>query len=185
MKELFDLLSQKERKILGLLCLFFAVALLFYFLFALGERGRYFRSLDSLSAKKKNFQKINQSKTQKENEWLRWEEAHRDMNELKTEYFYSEDMVVHQLRRDIQQIFDDIGIRVPALNYEYTEFENEKIKKIKVSFTMTTSYFSLKRFIDSVERFPKFLVIEKVDFLDTNDRGGFRLNIALAGYYES
>lgn len=186
MKELINLLNQKERKILGLLCLMLFAALLLYLLFALMEGGRFAHSQEALSVKNKEYQKINASKTDKEREWLRWEETHLDLADLKEKYFYSESLGITQLRRDLQRIFDEVGVRAPSLNYEYSDFEEAKIKKVKVSFNITASYFSLKRFIDTIEKFPRFLIIEKVDFLDTdNQSGGFRLSFALAGYYDT
>ena len=186
MKELINLLNQKERKILGLLCLLLFAALLFYLLFALMEKGRFVHSQEALSVKTREYKKIGASKTDRELEWLKWEEAHRDLAELKEKYFYSESQGITQLRRDLQRIFNEVGVRASSLNYEYSEFEEARIKKVKVSFNIAASYFSLKRFIDTIERFPRFLVIEKIEFLDTdNQSGGFRLSFALAGYYET
>jgi len=55
-----------------------------------------------------------------------------------------------------------------------------------ISFDIKGSYLSLKRFIHSVEEFPKFLLIEKIDFLNIDARGNvLELRVVLAGYYES
>jgi hypothetical protein len=44
----------------------------------------------------------------------------------------------------------------------------------------------MKKFIFEVERHPKFLMIEKIDFEDISAQGGeIELVIILAGYYES
>jgi hypothetical protein len=70
--------------------------------------------------------------------------------------------------------------------YGYVEFKGETIKKINVTFDIKGSYLSLKRFIHSVEEFPKFLLIEKIDFLNIDARGNvLELRVVLAGYYES
>jgi len=57
---------------------------------------------------------------------------------------------------------------------------------VMVSFNFKGSYFSLKRFLSSVEEFPKFLIIEKIDFINIETQSGILgLRILLAGYYES
>jgi hypothetical protein len=44
----------------------------------------------------------------------------------------------------------------------------------------------LKGLIQLVEEFPKFLIVEKIDFLEIDDRSSIlELKIVLAGYYES
>ena len=55
MKEIFDLLNDTEKKILGFLCLFLGVVLLFFLVISLPQRGSYFRALSSLSAKQKEY----------------------------------------------------------------------------------------------------------------------------------
>jgi hypothetical protein len=43
----------------------------------------------------------------------------------------------------------------------------------------------LKKFIHALEGLQKFLVIERIDFVNTETQaGGFRLSMSLAGYYE-
>jgi hypothetical protein len=61
-----------------------------------------------------------------------------------------------------------------------------KIKKVSATFNLRGSYVSLKRFIHTVEEFPKFLLIERIDFLDIDTaRDALVLRVVLAGYYES
>lgn len=186
MKELFNLLTLRERRILGLLCLLLLSSLLFFIFCATAEKGRYFRSLETFSLEKNALQKIESGRDQKEKEWQEWQKAFQDMNELKNKYFYYEKDGITQLRRDLQKIFVEVGLQVSSIKYDYTDFEAEKMKKVKVSFDVTGSYLSLKKFLYSVEVLPKFLVIERIDFLNNDSQsGGFKLIISLAGYYES
>ena len=66
--------------------------------------------------------------------------------------------------------------------------QSSKVKSISIrlgeEIIISGSYFFLKRFIDAVEKLPRFLVVEKIDFLDTSVDGSFlALKINLAGYY--
>jgi hypothetical protein len=90
MKNIFNAISQKERRILELLCLILGLALFFYTFFALGIKRSYSRSEDLLSAVQRDFQTAETSKSQKAMESQKWETARLDMQELKNTYFYSE-----------------------------------------------------------------------------------------------
>lgn len=186
MKELFDLLDRGERKVLGLLCLLTLLSLLTFAFIGLREKKVCLRSFESLEAQKKQLQKIDLGREEKEREWQQWQQTFLDLAEVKGMYFYGEKEVVRQLRRDLQKLFNRAGIPVSSLSYDYAELEKEKTRLIKVSFTVAASYPLLKEFIQGVEAFPKFLVLEKIDFLNIDaETGAFRMKIVLAAYYES
>lgn len=188
MKKIFDLLDDKEKKTLIVLCVMITGVVLFLLLISLSQRRSYFNALSSHTAKQRDYEELNKTKIENEEEWIRWQEARGDMDELKKTYFYDDDKEgFEQLRLDLEQLLSKARINVSSRKkYDYVEFKGETIKKVNVTFDIKGSYLSLKRFIHSVEEFPKFLLIEKVDFLNI-DAGGnvLELRVVLAGYYES
>jgi virulence-associated protein VapD len=186
MRELFNLLEDKEKKTLRVLIVFLAVAMLFLLLVSLPMKRNYSRSLSLQETKQSEYQHFSEITQQKENEWRQWQVAFSDIDDLKKSHFYSGKDAIKQMRIDIQRILNRARIPASQKKYSYTEFKKEKIKKMSVSFNVRGNYQSLKRFIQSVEEFPKFLIVEKVDFLDIDDAGSvLELKIILAGYYES
>ena len=188
MKKIFDLLDDKEKKILLVLCVMIAGVVLFLLLVSLSQRRGYFKALSSHSVKQKDYEQLDKTKVEKEGEWIRWQDARGDMDELKKKYFYDDDKEgFERLRLDLEQLLNKARINVSSRKrYNYVEFKGETIKKINVTFDIKGSYLSLKRFIHSVEEFPKFLIIEKIDFLNIDARGNvLELRVVLAGYYES
>jgi Tfp pilus assembly protein PilO len=186
MRELFNLLPGRERRRLELLTLLLGISLLFLVFISLGEKRSYFSSLNALGVRQKSYQKLDQTRTERKKEWAKWEGTRGDLEELKKTYFYRDTDVVNQLRLDLQQIFDEAGVHVSQFKYEYGEAKGEAVKKVSVRFSLACSYFSLKRFLDAVERFPRFLFLEKIDFVKTSDSGdSLELNMVLTGYYES
>ena len=184
MKNIFNSISQKERKILGLFCLILGLALFFYVFFALGIKRSYFRSEDLLSAVQGDFQAAETSTAKKTMESQKWEMAQQDMKELQGSHFYSDLEWVKELRTDLQHILETSRIQHAGKKFEYEFFEKEKIQKVNVEFTVTGRYVSLKEFIHAVESFQKFLMIERIDFLDIDPLGrGIKLKIQLAGYH--
>lgn len=186
MKEIFNFLNDKEKKILRFLCFLLAGVVLFLLLFSLPQRKGYFNALSSLTVKQKEYQHFNKISKERKREWLQWQEARRDMDDLRTKYFYDNKEIIKRLRLDLEKLLNEARIHVSRKKFDYAEFKKEEIKKVNVSFNIKGSYLSLKRFIHSVEKFPKFLFVEKIDFLDI-DSGGrvLELKIVLAGYYES
>jgi len=184
MREIFNILDQKERKVIGFLCLLVLGALFLLFIVALGEKRNYFQTLHSLADKKESHQKFIQTQNQKKEEWLRWQEAGHDIDKIGENYFYKDNDVFQQIRLDLRKIFNQAGIHASRIKYDYAEIEDNKVKKVNVSFNLRGSYFSLKRLLDAVEEFPKFLFIEEINFLNIEAQGGtLELRILLAGYY--
>ena len=187
MKELFDLLDRNERKILILLCVVLAVALIFHFGFAVKQKKDYSHSTESLPNQQKEFAKMKELNREIKAEWLSWDEAKRDIAEIEKNYLYSENEKINQLRLDLREIFRAAKVRVISdLLFDYADWDDERLKKVRVNFTMAGFYFALKRFIHQVEIHPKFLMIERIDFRDIDTQTGrVELQVELAGYYEN
>jgi len=70
------------------------------------------------------------------------------------------------------------------LSYSYTDQEKEKVRTTLITFTYSGTYAGLKRLLAVVQAFPKFLVIEKLEFPRTGSGGGgLSAKMTLAGYY--
>lgn len=186
MKEIIDSLNDKEKKTLVLLCLLVAAAFLFLLLISLPQKADFSQTLSSLAAKEKEYELPSRKSFERKEEWLRWQEAQRDLEELKAKYFYDDKKGFGRLRLDLQQLFDEAGIHVPRIKYDYSELKKEKARKVMISFNLRVSYLSLKRFVNAVEAFPKFLFVEEVDFLEVDSsRETLELKVVLTAYYET
>jgi len=187
MKELFDLLEKSERKILVLLCVFLAAALIFHQGFALKQKKAYSYSAESLSTLQKEFANIEELNREIKMKWLQWDETKRDIADIEKKYFYKGNKNINQLRLDLRRIFRKAKIRVISdLVFDYTDWEVEKLKIVHVHFAMAEPYGALKSFIHQVEIHPKFLMIERIDFREIDTQSGrIELQIGLVGYYEN
>jgi Tfp pilus assembly protein PilO len=186
MKEIFEGLNEGERKQLSLLSLGLVLVLSFLFIASLGQRRGYLGALGDLKAREKETADIEKTRVASAEEWGRWEQAYRDIEDLKKTSFFKEEQGVNELRLDLQKILAESGITARSLRYNYISLSKEKLNKINVIFTFTGSYMILKKFLDAVERFPKFLLLEKIDFIKISGEGNLlELRIFLAGYNES
>lgn len=185
MNGIFELFERKERRILGGLCLFLILALFYLFVVALGTKRSYHESLDLLADKKERARKIQETRREKNTEWLKWHKTLRDIEELKAGYFYREEEGISPLMRDIDQILKSEGIHVSQKRYDYADLEEGLYRIVRVTFETDGSYSALKKFIHSVEAFPRFLVVQKIDFLNVDPFSGrLKVRLALVAYYE-
>lgn len=184
MNGIFELFEQKERRILGGLCLFLILALFYFFVVAHGAKRSYYESLDILADKKERARKIEGTRMEKNAEWLKWQKTLNDVEELKANYFYKEEEGISPLMRDTDQILNSARIRVSQKRYDYADLEEGLYRVVRVTFETAGSYRALKKFIHSVEAFPRFLVVQKIDFLDVDPfSGGLKVRVALVAYY--
>jgi hypothetical protein len=184
MNALFDLLDDKERRTLVRFGLAAVVALVLF----LAVFGRFRIGLEKEKANSFRVHeatlRIVKSRDDAKVQWQRWEDAGKDLAELRMSYFYDESLGIQPLRQDLQKIFAQAGTIVTDLDYNYADMEKEKVRKTLVSFTYSGTYAGLKRLLAVIQAFPKFLVIEKLEFPRTGS-GGERLSakMTLAGYY--
>ena len=187
MKELFDLLTKRERKVLVLLCSLFIAGLLFHQGIALKKKLAYDHAVQSLPDRQNEYAQILEANKGIKFEWSRWDEARQDIEDIQNSYFYRGNGSISQLRLDLRKIFRASNIRVVSdLIFDYADWEEEDLKRVRVNFTMAGPYNALKRLIHQIEIHPKFLMIERIDFRDIDTQSGrVELNIVIAGYYEN
>lgn len=184
MNVLFDLLNDRERRTLGRLGLAVAVALAVCLIVVVRFRVGLEREKADSFRLHETTQKTVQARDAAQAEWKRWEDAGRDLAELRANFFYEEETGAQTLRKDLEKIFAQAGTVITNIDYGYADLEKEKVRRTQVTFTYSGTYAGLKKLLAVIEAFPKFLVIEKLEFPRTGS-GGERLNakMTLAGYY--
>jgi len=184
MKDLFETLGEKEKARLQLLGLLFLVALFIFLFVSLGQRRSYYLLVDQLGARENAAAAAADKRAQGIAGWEQWEQTLKDIQTLKDSFFYHGEEAVNELRLDLEKLFLEAGINSRSFRYNYANVEEGRIGRISITFNFTGTYPILKRFIQTLERFPKFLLLEKIDF-QTIGGGGtvLELRIILAGYY--
>ncbi len=185
MSGLTDLLDRKEQRALAGLGLFLVLGLLALFVFSLGERRDYFRNQAELADQEKRFAEIDGRRQKSKSGWSAWEEARKDIQDVRKNWLYSEQEGIKQLTLDVHKILGEAGMGTTGFQYEYLDMREEYLRRVNVSFQVSGTYPALKRLLDEVEKFPKFLMIDRVDFTNSFDEGNrIELRIVMAGYYD-
>jgi len=184
MNALFDLFNDAERRKLDRLGLIALIALVVFVILFVRLRGGLEKERTASLRLRESSEIAVKARDEARIEWKRWEEAVRDLAELRTSYFYDENAGVQVLRQDLQKIFAQAGTTVANIDYGYSNMEKEQVRKTVVTFTYAGTYAGMKRLLAVLEGFPKFLVIEKVDFPKTGAGSGLlSAKLTLAGYY--
>jgi len=186
MKELFKLLTDREKRTLSVLAGAAVLVLLLFLFVSLGALRSYGRSEASLTKLTTELGKARESWNRASAESGRWDEAKGDLEAFRTKYFYDDKQGIRDLRLDLEKVFAEAGIRVSQIGYKYANLEKGKARKVVAAFTFRGNYATLKTFLAVIERFPKFLILERIDFPNTGSvTGSLELKIELAGYYET
>ncbi len=185
MKELIDRLTERERTflsaLLGASILFLALALFVF----IQERPAARRASLRLDEARRTQLALSRQWRATEEEWRQWKRAETDLAALEAGPLYKGEAGYRDFRLDLQAMFDQAGIMVDDLSFSYAEFPKTGMRRMNASFAFSGTYASLKAFLDRVERRPRLLSVEKVDFLDIGRRpGGLDLRLTMAGYHE-
>jgi Tfp pilus assembly protein PilO len=185
MSAIFDRLDDREKRTLERLVAAVLLAAALFLTLALRQKAAYFDARDNLVKLREESRRAEKAQAETKAEWLRWQEARRDLDSFRGTYYYAEKTVFQAVRLDLQHIFNQAGMNVPGISYRYSDIEKVPVKKVLIAFNYSGTYADLKRFLAIVERFPKFLAVEKIDFQKTDeDSGLLNLKLTLAGYYE-
>ncbi len=186
MKDLISLLDMRERRLVAWMgAVLGAGACLFIFLAvrAGAQAGRMARAFDAASVQAKA---IDAGREEARVSRDAWAQAQKDIATLKGAWMYDPKDAVRALRLDLERIFESSGIAASDIVYGYVTVPRTRLQKMTAEFRFQANYATLKRLLDVVERYPKLLMAEKVDFLSIGKPPGtLELRVTLAGYYEN
>jgi hypothetical protein len=185
MKDLFDLLTERERRVAAVCGAVLAVAACILIAAAVRTRGAAVRAAADLGAAEASYQVLDRERNAVRTDWQAWTNARKDLATLKEIRFYDAAKGLQDLRLDLQRIFDASGFAATDVSYAYTDLVKGVVQKVTADFRFTANYAGLKRLLDAVERHSRFLHTERVDFLSmTKQPGVIDLRVSFAGYYE-
>ncbi|MFH1945611.1 MAG: hypothetical protein ABIK95_08310 [Acidobacteriota bacterium] len=184
-KGLYDRLNGREKLLFGAGIGLFAAALLFLFFIASHSKREYHRAMKQEQLVRQRVEALEQELSKRREALNTWDSALEDLQTLRDNHLYSREEALLQIRLDMEKIFQANDIFIPDLEYDYETSPDSGLGFIKLGFIMTTDYNRLKRFIHAVESFPRFLMLEKIDFLEIDSGSGrLRLKLHVTGCYE-
>lgn len=185
MKELFSLLTLKERRVASTAGAVFGAAAILFLFVGLRERAVAGRAASALAGAEANVQALGRARNEAKREWQAWADAQKDLEAVKTSRLYPGRTAIQDLRLDLQRILDDVGVAAEDMTYGYLEVVKESLQAVIVEFRFSSNFATLIRLLNAVEGHPRFLHVAKIDFLNIgNPPGSLNLRVGLIGYYE-
>lgn len=184
MKELIEFLTDAEKKIVKFILAILALSFIFFIFTLIWPRNQAAEVEARLNAQRKSFEQAKEAKDKSEQLWWQWSEASRQLEELRSKWYYRGEESLGQIRLDLEEIFHQAGLSLPALQYNYHHLEKSKVKKISFNLRVSTSYLYLRELLARLESFPKFLLVEDIDFQKVGESGSnLDLRLVVSAYY--
>lgn len=184
MKIIIDLLTAKEKKIIQLMLLFSILSFLFFIFTLTWPRTQLSKLETRLASQKKSLEQAKEARDKSEQQWLLWSEASHQLEELKSKWYYQAEEGLRQLRLDLEEIFSQAGIELPALQYHYQDLEKGQVRKVSFNLRLRVSYPNLRELLALLETFPRFLFLEDLDFQGVSEGGtNLDLRLIISAYY--
>ncbi len=184
MAKWIDFLNHKERQDLRRLSLVAGVLILglvFSLFFWSHRLNTVKKEAGSLTA---DLEKITRQSDQNRLELKRWQETLKDLEQLEKSVFYSGSNSLEAFRQDLEKLFQQAGLTMPPVSYQYDEEGKKQFQRRSASFGARFSYPALKKFLFSVETWPRFLVLDQLNFQKIDNVSGIlELKMTLSGFY--
>jgi hypothetical protein len=183
MRELIELLNDRERQFLKIFLLGLCLCLVLLIFVLSWEKSRVENVKTELINRQKSLEQAQEARDKSQQLWRQWSEASRNLETLRENWYYQGEEGLRQMRLDLSQVMKASGLTLPPIQYSYQDLEKGKIKKVSFNFRLRASYFALRDLIGQLESFPKFLLLEHLDFQAVEANGGsLDLRLVVAGY---
>jgi Tfp pilus assembly protein PilO len=184
MPQWIDFLSPKERKRLLRLSLVAGalILLLVFFVFFWSHSLNAVREeAGKLTA---DLEKITRQNDQSQLELKRWQVTRKDLEEMENSAFYSGTDSLEAFRQDLEKLFQQAGLTMPPVSYQYDEMGKKQFRRLSASFALRFSYPAFKKFLYVVEAWPRILLLDQINFQKVDSVSGIlELRMILSGFY--
>lgn len=181
MMELFDLLDERERRIVSVLAA--VCGALFVLLLIFGVRARVGAGRSALrrAAIEAEWSTADRDRNSAVSEWTRWTRAETDFEELRRTWFYDRSRGIQTMRSDLGDVLKKAGVAAVEIVYGEIEVIKGRLRRFSVGFSWSGSYPSFRRLLETLEAHPRALFVSKVDFRVIVE-GRVEAAITLEGY---
>src|SRR5512135_3017719 len=121
MSALSEVLNDKEKRTLVRLAAAAAVMAVLFALIWVRERGASSAVRAELAQLQTQSVEAKKQLARARLEEAQWREARRELDSFRGTYFYSDKNGIEALRLDLERIFEQAGMRAPAMDYRYAD----------------------------------------------------------------
>ncbi len=105
--------------------------------------------------------------------------AQRTRDDLLHRQFLPEDRGFPAVRDALETMALQAGLRAQNFTYAYETIKVPPVQGLSVQFAVTGGYEQIRRFIQSIETAPQFLILESIRLRSSQQGGGVELELSL------
>jgi Tfp pilus assembly protein PilO len=114
------------------------------------------------------------------------QQSTKDLETLRNDILSTRHKRMIEVQYELARLARQFNINMDRVQYENEVLEDESLERMAMVVPLAGGYSSLRKFVQSIERSDKFLVLERVA-LESGQDGGvmLQLNLTLATYFDS
>ncbi|MCS7313060.1 MAG: type 4a pilus biogenesis protein PilO [Acidobacteria bacterium] len=109
----------------------------------------------------------------------RVQRAQRTRDDLLYRQFLPEDRGFPTVRDALERMAMQAGLRLQNFTYTHEAVRVPPVQSLSIQFSLTGGYEQIRRFIQSIETAPQFLILESIRLRSSQQGGGVELELAL------
>jgi len=148
-------------------------------------RERWLRKLESrATALGLRIEKGKEELAQRREKESRLKELRRQVESFYSEILRRKEEGLVDILGEVEGLAKKFRVQKENINYHHEIIEEDKVILFEITFPLRGSYANLRRFINQIENSRYFLVIDRVELSNPEEKGdNLKLNIKLSTYF--
>ncbi len=157
-------MREKEKKVITYLLIFLLIEIIIYIFIIPRLQKSLLSQLDSYNYLRKSLFETKEKNSALKEELTKWEEVPKEVEIIERDYLFPNS--IENIRLLLKRFSSNSGIYLGDISYDY-EGISDSIIKIKIDFSVTAPYDSLRRFIGEIEKESRFIVLKSINLIST------------------
>ncbi len=157
-------MNEKERKLITYLLFLLIIEIIIYIFVVPTLQNSILSQLDSYNYLRKSLMEAKNKNSNLRDGYTKWEEVPKELEIIERDYLFENS--IEEIRLLLKRISSNSGISLGEISYDYGDI-SDNITKIKIDFSLTAPYDSLRRFIGEIEKDSRFIVLKSINLIST------------------
>ena len=174
-----------RRKVLGIPVLVALVAnLLILTIFTLPQEGWLKKLENKAKALEQRVEQGEEELTQRREAEKRFNELHRQVESFYSDILRHKEEGLVDVLAEVEDLANKFQVKKENIQYHHETIDEDKVILFEITFPLRGGYANLRRFINQIENSKHFLIIDRVELSNPEEKGdNLKLNIKLSTYF--
>ena len=183
MKDLFNRLEDRERRIVALLAAIFGSVVILLTVFGVRAGLDAGRAASRRAGIETAWSTADRSRRVSVSDWERWTQAEADIQELHRTWFYDRSVGIRALREDLREVLSKAGVTAMDFDYGEADVVKDRLRRMSIRFAWGGSYPAFRHVLETMETHARALHVAKIEFRNIGGVPGYvEAAFTLEGY---